>query len=478
MTNQKRILIAITGTACLVGYLFLTRKGRNNEIDADVLLRRQRQIDSAAEDDRLAQATDLDLLRKSGRGQPVPAHLVSEIDPSFDHWVVADRKLTHRAEVPFQPGQLPTPPSTDAPVHTNPGFLGADACKECHARQYDSFVETAHYRTSRHADPDDIIGSFQPGQNELNTGTVGVSFQMIERDGVPLQRTSFFGWQFDVPIHLTFGSSNIAETYAYWSGDKLYQLNCSCLGDGNRWINSPGYVDGDAAFARPILPGCIDCHSTYIDVREMPNRYTPQSLIVGISCERCHRPGKQHVQYHQANPDAKQARHISVPSKLTRQQQMDVCGQCHTSNKQLGNRRPFQFRPGDRLEDHYTMLDESQTDNQVHASNQSARLAMSRCFQASDMACVECHNPHHNERGQVQLFSERCLSCHETQHCTFPNPTGLNLGDNCIDCHMPKGSGNLHINTEQGKIFPPLRDHYIRVDAAATQDFLRSQQSP
>ena len=53
---------------------------------------------------------------------------------------------------------------------------------------------------------------------------------------------------------------------------------------------------------------------------------------------------------------------------------------------------------------------------------------------------------------------------------------GDRLAENCIDCHMPvRASENLKVETGQGNIFPPLRDHYIRVDQEATKQFLKEE---
>ena len=275
---------------------------------------------------------------------------------------------------------------------------------------------------------------------------------------------------------MVFGSSKMGESHAFWDGERLYQANCSYLTGSDRWINSPGFRDGDATYDRPIFPGCIECHTTYVDVRKMPNHYTPQSLIPGVSCERCHGPGQEHAEYHEANPEVKQSRFVSVPSELTRQQQLDVCGQCHSSNKRLNERPAFQFRPGDRLEDHYDMVElEADDANEVHTSNQAARLVLSECFRQSEMACVECHDPHHNERGNSALFSQRCLKCHQTEQCGMESEMGEALADNCIECHMPLRAGRLFTESASGRIFPPLRDHHVRVDSEATRRYLRKR---
>jgi cytochrome c len=89
------------------------------------------------------------------------------------------------------------------------------------------------------------------------------------------------------------------------------------------------------------------------------------------------------------------------------------------------------------------------------------------------MGCVECHDPHQNERGQVALFSQRCLACHQQEHCGKSEELGARLAENCIDCHMPtRATANLRVETTSGNLFPPLRDHYIRVDTEATKEYL------
>ena len=136
---------------------------------------------------------------------------------------------------------------------------------------------------------------------------------------------------------------------------------------------------------------------------------------------------------------------------------------------------PFAFRPGDRFEDHYEEPDPEKEGSSVHTSNQIARLARSTCFQKSELACADCHNPHKREKGQMALFSKRCMQCHKNTDCGMHDQTvkGLTLEDNCVDCHMPKReSENMRMNLAGENVFPPLRDHFIRVDQDATQEFL------
>ena len=472
----RKLIIAFFGLIVVIGvwYLLVSAGGGANEAEMAQLRQRDAKRRAAAQEAERQSKTDLALLAKQGRGQELPEYLVSEIDREGNFWFVGKPDSVAGVQIPFAPGSLPLPPAITEPLHPNPGFLGAEACRDCHRDKYESFKETAHHRTTRIASPDEVAGSFEEGSNRMNTGDPNVFFTMKQRGDDLYQSVQFFDWGFEVPFHIIIGSSKMAESYLYWHGDQLFQMNCTHLTDGDDWINSPGFIDGDAIYARPIRSGCLDCHVTYVDYRKSANHYTPESMILGISCERCHGPGKEHVDYHIAHPEAKKSEHMQVPSKLSRQAQMDVCGQCHTTKKAPINEQAFQFRPGDKLSEHYEPIEgQDESLNSVHTSNQVGRLSLSRCFQESEMGCVECHNPHRNERGKLKLFSQRCLECHQQEHCGMQGQLGERLAENCIDCHMPvRASKNLQVETDQGNIFPPLRDHFIRVDQEATTEFL------
>lgn len=468
--QSKAFLIVIAVLLLAAVFFFAAGDGEEGANVAE-LARQQKQRETQASQQKTG--LDLDQLAAEGKGQPVPANLSVHPSPDKSYWFVGDPKVKAGVEVPFSPGQLRTPPPTIEPLRENPGFVGADACQKCHQEKHAGFIETAHHRTSRLATPKTVSGPLEDGQNQMSTRDPKVNFTMVRREEQLLQRVAFHGWQFDVPFDLITGSSKMAETYLYWHRDQLFQMNVTYLSSIDQWINSPGYIDGDAAYARPIPVRCLECHTTYADFRGKPNHYTPDSLILGISCERCHGPGQQHIEYHETHPDDKVSQFVTVPSDLSREQQLDLCGQCHSgisSPKDL----PFQFRPGDRFDDHFQPLNKPGESNNVHTSNQLRRLAESECFKQSEMACAECHNPHKNERGKMELFSKRCLECHQSEACGKSEELGAKISENCIDCHMPKKAGkHLRLDTAEGSIFPPLRDHYIRVDQEATEAFLK-----
>lgn len=408
------------------------------------------------------------------------------------YWFVGKYENGPGVEIPFRPGRQADPPSQEPNIKQNPGYVGPDSCRDCHQDIYDTFILTGHAKTARPVNGETIDGCFasrsmaQDDSTEspadagsenpcsiMRTSDPNVHFEMLAKDGGHYQRVQFYDWQFEVPMQIIMGSSKLAQTYLYWHGDELYQNNVTHVTKGDQWANSPGYIDGDAAYARPVPERCMDCHTTYFDFRGSPNRYTPNSVILGVSCERCHGPGKEHIEYHQENPNAVSAVAITNPEGLTRQQQLDICGQCHAGTSQLKG-SAMRFRPGDALADFYHEEEAGASiANTVHSSNQLSRLAESECYINSEMTCSDCHHSHEHERDEIFVFSERCLACHEEESCGMHGTIGLDLKANCIDCHMPsRPTKKLQLKSIEGDIFPPLRDHKIRIDQEATKAFL------
>ena len=100
----------------------------------------------------------------------------------------------------------------------------------------------------------------------------------------------------------------------------------------------------------------------------------------------------------------------------------------------------------------------------VHG-NQVEMLKQSRCFLASSMTCLTCHNVHVAQHDLAE-FSQRCLSCHKPNSATFAKASHP-LVNNCIDCHMPRQETNLIVFDFSGKrVKPEIRNHLIKVYAA------------
>jgi cytochrome c554/c'-like protein len=346
-------------------------------------------------------------------------------------------------------------------------YIGDNACVSCHAEKAESYFHTAHHLTSRFPNKASISGSFAEGNNILKTANSSLLFRMESKPDGFYQSAV---WQISSVtsarterMDVVIGSGRKGQTYLYWKSGHLYQLPVSYWVDLESWVNSPGYRDGVSDFDRPVIPRCLECHATYAQTvagPPPPNQYKPASLVVGISCERCHGPGREHAEAMQAN---KTPAAIVNPAKLPRERQIEVCAQCHAGHgKSLT--AAFSYIPDEPL-DRYLQRDQPAPGSTVDVhGNQVALLQLSRCFQSSpELTCSTCHDVHTIQR-EAASFSNRCLTCHKIQNCGEFAKLGEKLAANCIDCHMPLQASNLIMSDSNGKQTKAVvRNHWIKV---------------
>ena len=366
------------------------------------------------------------------------------------------------------------------PVSADTAYIGPTACGECHSDKYEGFIKTAHHITSQLADAHSIAGNFAPDAAVMWTRDRNVWFEMSARDNGFYQTANL--WEdnqlreHSERIDIVTGSGKIGQTYLYWRGNRLFQLPVSYWAASDKWINSPGYLDGQVVFNRPVGPRCMECHATYFEAKSYKNNvYSREGFMLGISCERCHGPGAEHAQYQGKNPDGEGAPFITHPGDLSRERSIEVCAQCH-SGPGIKRGLPFTYRPGRPLEEYIEPepLD-AQNKIGVHSNNQVARLSLAACFQQSDdLTCASCHNPHAPERGERALFSERCLACHASEDCGMQPELGHKIADNCIDCHMPgRQDQTTRVQNASGIELTTMPEHLIGIYPDATQRFMK-----
>ncbi len=314
-------------------------------------------------------------------------------------------------------------------------------------------------------------GSFSPGSNTLHTSNPYLHFEMtsgpegyfqaaIEEpgEGKRIARTE--------RIDIVTGIGRKGQTYIFWKGDLLFQLPVTYWTETKSWVNSPSYPDGSPHFDKDIIPRCLECHASYFEWVPPPmNRYRKSSLILGIICEKCHGPGREHVQLHQAKSHLPEGTSEAIvnPLKLARDRQIDICGLCHSGNG-TPIRPPLTFQPGDDLRDYIDIPYISDSDAvDVHGS-QVQTLRRSRCFQESTaLTCTTCHDVHTSQRDSAS-FSSACLKCHQPSQCGEFSKIGDTISRNCIDCHMPVQESNVLFSETNGKrLQPKVRNHTIAI---------------
>jgi cytochrome c554/c'-like protein len=357
-------------------------------------------------------------------------------------------------------------------------YVGDAACFSCHKEQGASYLHTSHFLTSQLPNKKSVLGSFQEGKNVLTivdpakTAEPFLYFKMEAKDS-RYYETAVTGWGSQVqtqtePIDLVTGSGVRGVTYLYWQGDQLYELPVSYWTKGHQWINSPGYENGSADFSRPVNPGCLECHATFVrPLSQDPatNRYDRDSLVTGISCERCHGPGAEHVARQKAgSASASTGQAILNPAKFSRDRQIDLCALCHNGVQREAIAPTFSYLPGKPLSDYFKLL---QTDSAEHPDvhgNQVGLLQRSRCYLSSpNMSCSTCHDVHAKEQ-PAAAYSAKCLTCHQWQSCGLSKTIGHFIANNCIDCHMPVEPTRVIISETADKVVrATMRNHWIKI---------------
>jgi hypothetical protein len=235
------------------------------------------------------------------------------------------------------------------------------------------------------------------------------------------------------------GSGAAARSYLLSYSGFLYEAPVAYYRDSASWKSAPGYAPLDYPYlTRPILPGCLACHASGIQrIPGTQNAYaSPPFREGGVSCERCHGPGSDHISA---------GKPMLNPARLAAAERDSICEQCHLSGEirvAKSGKDDLAFRPGDRLRDDLTVFVRSGSPSPMKVTSHAEDLVESACKRASGekLWCGTCHDPHSVPAAdkKAAYFRGKCLACHQTSNCRAPQSARLANGDNCVACHMPR----------------------------------------
>ncbi len=391
----------------------------------------------------------------------------------------------------FTGGDAPLPGARDAanqaPLYVSgidAGYLPGDACKACHADVYETYQHTGMGRSFYRLQPANIVEDFS-GNAAFYHKASDRYYQMIQRDGRYYQRRyqiSADGSEtnaIEKEIQFVLGSGNHSRTYLHQTvGGGLVELPLAWYSaEGGYWAMNPGYDRHDhEGFRRRVTYECLFCHNGY---PELPvgsdlsgsEPVFPEALPNGIDCQRCHGPGRDHIEAVKAGRGLAEVREAIVnPSTLDAERQMDVCLQCHlepTSSPLPAfllrfDRGVFSYRPGERLSDYKLFFDHASGtghDDKFEIAHHGYRLRKSACFQqsAGRMTCTTCHDPHDALRGEAakRQYIAVCQNCHQDRVETLVQAGLHPASGDCLNCHMPK-------RRTEDVIHVVMTDHYIQ----------------
>ena len=324
--------------------------------------------------------------------------------------------------------------------------VGSKACGACHADIYRRYSATGMANSSgrigsgafrENFDLSAFSDAHSGASYAITTGAEGYRLRLSRPPaGLDAERT----------LKWFIGSGHVGRSYVFAIGSSLFQAPVSYYSSLGKWDLSPGYAGRTKIdLTRQIETACLQCHASRLQVLPaMQHQFAdPPFLEGGVSCERCHGPGKTHIARMTAKPRASSPGIVN-PAKLESARRDNVCAQCHlTGAARIARASRISYEPGRLLSDGLAIFVWS-GEGATHptATSHYENLARSACKIASRdrLWCGTCHDPHDQpaEAARASFYRSRCMTCHVDSACR-ESPTVRNRnGDDCAACHMPK----------------------------------------
>lgn len=256
-----------------------------------------------------------------------------------------------------------------------------------------------------------------------------------QRNGRMVHRLSERGLTAEYPVRYQIGGDFMGRTYIVRVGDYVFESPLTYF-KRYGWDLSPGYATMPIIdFDRQIDDACLFCHAESAKFADSDGHRLTTTVLTSLSCDRCHGPGREHVQHPSPN-------NIINPAKLAHEKRDSACDQCHLegATRILNPGRHWDdFHPGDKTENVFSTFVLTGGNNAaVNAVSQVEQLAESKCVRGSQgkLWCGSCHDPHGRSVNRVAEIKAVCTGCH-TALPSASHPEGLT---ECTSCHMPSTS--------------------------------------
>jgi len=368
-------------------------------------------------------------------------------------------------------------------------FVGGQSCKACHEEAFSDWTKSHHHAAMAEATPETVLADFEDVEFE-HFGHKTRFFRKGDEFWVNAEDAD--GTRKDFKVEYTFGVEPLQQYLIPFPGGRLQALNI-CWDTrpeeegGQRWFHLyPEEAippDDDLHWTRRHFNWnrmCADCHSTNLDKNFdlATNSYDTQWTDIQVSCEACHGPGSQHLEWaaewKEGDPYGDMGLLVKLkqddpgtwmideetgqPKRskpLEHQNQLTTCAPCHAHRQLL---QTEYYHGQDFLDTHVpSVLDrvhyhaDGQIKEEVYVYGSFIQSKMYH----SNVRCTDCHHHH-----TMELYAQNnslCIRCHQPDQYDTPahhfHEVG-STGASCIECHMPP---------KYYMVVDKRRDHSIRI---------------
>ncbi|MBI9070174.1 MAG: tetratricopeptide repeat protein [Melioribacteraceae bacterium] len=352
-------------------------------------------------------------------------------------------------------------------VNEKTEFIGREKCRDCHKKEYDSWLGSHHDKAMDIANDTTVMGDFNNAEFEYD----GIKSRFYKKDGKFWVYTNGPGGKMgDFEITHTFGYTPLQQYLIPFEKGRYQCLPIAWNTEKGKWFSlvEAAYPDQSPAPSDWLYwtnngqnwnGMCAECHSTNLQKNYDPVTKTFNTTYseIDVSCEACHGPGSKHEEWAQLPEMARPVNtnfNLAVKtSGITNKEYVDLCVYCHSRRSSLDkltydNRHAMDIVIPRVLDENYFPDGQILEEDYVYGS-----FIQSKMFD-SDIQCNDCHDVHSGKR----LFenNELCTQCHKTEiYNTYDhhfhkkkgekgNPIKLKdktyeVGEGalCANCHMP-----------------------------------------
>ena len=341
-------------------------------------------------------------------------------------------------------------------------FVGSESCIACHEQEYNLWKGSHHDLAMQVADSATVLGNF----NDVQFTSKGIKYNFFRKDGDFYVNTEGEGGVYaDYKIEYTFGVYPLQQYLIAFPGGRYQCLLAAWDSKANKWFDlQPNlrihpdewmhWTGGSMTWNTM----CADCHSTNLHKNFDPqtNTYNTSFSIINVSCEACHGPSGNHVEYYQDQkkyadqiPPELYMGKVVAPHDL-----VEKCARCHSRRSQLTNFFDYQGHYLDHYSPQLPEAPEYEADGQIRDEDYVYGSFMQSKMYHNNVACKNCHDMHSLKL--IKTGNELCLTCHLPKYNTYEHHyhKADTEGALCINCHM---AGKYYMGNDF------RRDHSFRV---------------